>query len=366
MSAKPTLSIRNISKYFGGFTALEDVSIDIMPGEFFALLGPSGCGKSTLLRIIAGFETLSRGELLLDNEDMTATPPNKRPVNMVFQSYAVFPHMSVARNIAYGLQLQGLSKPDIKQRVDEALEQVHLSEFRHRMPDQLSGGQRQRVALARALVKKPRVLLLDEPLSALDAKLRDAMRLELVKLQQSVGVTFIMVTHDQSEALAMADRIAVLESGRLRQLDTPESLYRNPCDVFVADFIGNINLFKVEHAQPHDGNVLLKTEELGDIILPPEKLPNNWQTLTRLHIAIRPERINIRASNQSTEQPGIKGKLGDVAFQGESSIVEIILDSGRSISAFAQESNAVYLEQADMGAEVWCGWNIGDMLVISD
>lgn len=237
------VSIRDVSKFFGDFTAVDDVSVEIEEGEFFALLGPSGCGKTTLLRMVSGFETPSVGEVLIGGEDMTTVPPNKRPVNMVFQSYAVFPHMTVAKNVAYGLKIDRVPAAEIKTRVAEALALVQLDQFADRKPDQLSGGQRQRVALARALVKKPRVLLLDEPLSALDAKLRDAMRLELVKLQQSIGVSFIMVTHDQAEAMAVADRIAVLDKGRIRQIASPEDLYERPVDEFVADFIGRANFF---------------------------------------------------------------------------------------------------------------------------
>ncbi len=364
MNDTPIISIRNVTKRFGEFTALDDVSIDIMPGEFFALLGPSGCGKSTLLRIIAGIESLTEGELLIDGKDMTNTPPNKRPVNMVFQSYAVFPHMSVSKNVAYGLQLQGLPKSEIGALVDQALEQVHLSELKHRMPDQLSGGQRQRVALARALVKRPRVLLLDEPLSALDAKLRDAMRLELVKLQESVGVSFIMGTHDQSEALAMADRVAVLDEGRLRQLASPAELYQKPCDAFVADFIGNINLFELTHAETGDDNAVLATEELGRIAFPADavaKCASNYQGHL---LAIRPEKIKINLSAPATDGPNLKGKLGDVAFQGKSSIVEVILENGRSISAFVHDSDAMVLLAAETGSDIWCSWDTADMLVL--
>ncbi len=211
----PIISIRNLTKRFGEkIVAVDDVSIDIAAGEFFALLGPSGCGKTTLLRMLAGFETPSQGEIFIDGAAMDGVPPNHRPVNMVFQSYAVFPHMSVRANVAYGLKVSGVPRAEIDGRVAEALALVHLEDYGGRMPDQLSGGQQQRVALARALVKKPRVLLLDEPLSALDAMLREAMRLELVRLQKSVGITFVIVTHDQDEALSMADRAAVMDFGR--------------------------------------------------------------------------------------------------------------------------------------------------------
>ncbi len=243
-SAKPIISFRNVFKKFGSMVAVDNVSLDIQPGEFFALLGPSGCGKTTLLRMLAGFEVPSDGQILIDGQDMGNTPPNRRPVNMVFQSYAVFPHMTVADNVGYGLMIDGLNKVEIATRVNEALELVQLGALAARMPDQLSGGQRQRVALARALIKKPKVLLLDEPLSALDAKLREAMRFELSQLQQKVGITFIMVTHDQDEALAIASRIAVMHKGAISQLGSPSDLYEFPASRFVADFIGSVNLFE--------------------------------------------------------------------------------------------------------------------------
>ena len=340
---RPIISIRNVSKRFGTFTALDDISFDIRPGEIFALLGPSGCGKSTLLRIIAGFETPSEGDILIDGQDMTDVPPNRRPVNMVFQSYAVFPHMSVEDNVAYGLKMDRLPKDEIRAKVAEALEQVHLSPFSKRMPDQLSGGQRQRVALARALVKRPRVLLLDEPLSALDAKLRDAMRLELVKLQQTVGVSFIMVTHDQSEALAMADRIAVLDHGRLRQLADPVTLYRRPADAFVADFIGRVNLFDVTGADAAAGTV--EVASLGPIRL--SELPA--EGTARDHVlAVRPEHIRLLPGAAE----GQAATLGDVAFQGERSIVEVILGDGRSIQALLDSTGSAALAGLSPGAPV--------------
>ncbi len=364
MTTKPIISIRNLSKRFGSVAALDNVSLDIMPGEFFALLGPSGCGKSTLLRTIAGFESPTEGELLLDGTNMVKLPPNKRPVNMVFQSYAVFPHMSVAKNVAYGLQLQGTPAGDIKTRVSEALAQVHLSGYEERMPDQLSGGQRQRVALARALVKKPRVLLLDEPLSALDAKLRHAMRLELVKLQQTVGVTFIMVTHDQSEALAVADRIAVLESGRLRQVSSPAGLYLQPCDAFVADFIGSVNMFEVASVADRDGKVAVRTAEFGEMLFPADAVPAAHGVAKDLVVAIRPEKIRILLEPPADGEARARGRLGDVAFQGDSSIVEVLLESGRTISAYVHQADATRLMAAKTGADVWCSWGVSDMLVL--
>ena len=382
-AAKTIVSLNNIGKDFGKVTALDEVCIDIREGEIFALLGPSGCGKSTLLRIISGFETPSRGELLLDGEDMTRMPPNKRPVNMVFQSYAVFPHMNVADNVAYGLKMDGVAKDEIVDRVATALSQVHLEDFKQRMPEQLSGGQKQRVALARALVKQPRVLLLDEPLSALDAKLRDAMRLELVKLQESVGVTFVIVTHDQSEALAMADRVAVLESGRLRQVDTPSALYQKPVDAFVADFIGSIHSFETTHVELVGSTVVTHSNDLGEVSFELSELPkginSGVQSQQPAAVAFRPESVTVELAAQSdsmntstnsaasrTEPRSLilEGLLGDIAFQGQYSIVEITRGDRQSITAMMDNTALAKLQNQPLGTPVVARCAYSDLMLL--
>lgn len=368
MTDNPIVSIRNISKYFGQFAALDNVSLDINAGEIFALLGPSGCGKSTLLRILSGFETPSSGELLLDNKDLIGLKPNKRPINMVFQSYAVFPHMSVEENVAYGLKMEGVAKPEITRRVTEALEQVHLGEFGKRRPNQLSGGQRQRVALARVLVKKPRLLLLDEPLSALDAKLRDAMRLELVKLQESVGITFVIVTHDQSEAMAIADRIAVLSDGKLRQVATPADLYQHPVDAFVADFVGKIHCFDVSSINAVGQSVEVDAQGLDALVLPLVSVSasTNLDAANSANyvVAIRPEHINVSLVQPAQTSAALLGRLGDIAFQGQHSIIEIMIDGRESLTAIVQNSEAQVLNAAGQGAPVWAHWNAANMLLL--
>ncbi|MDU8943661.1 ABC transporter ATP-binding protein [Ovoidimarina sediminis] len=356
MTDTPIISIRNVTKRFGSFVALEDISIDIRPGEIFALLGPSGCGKSTLLRIIAGFETPTEGDILIDGQDVTDVPPNKRPVNMVFQSYAVFPHMTVEQNVAYGLKMDRLPSSEIAPKVAEALAQVHLDKFATRMPDQLSGGQRQRVALARALVKRPRVLLLDEPLSALDAKLRDAMRLELVKLQETVGVSFVMVTHDQSEALAMADRVAVLSNGRLRQLADPMTLYQKPADAFVADFIGRVNLFDVTARN----GAHVTAASIGQVPVDATALPAGED----LVVAVRPEFITLSPGAPADGSGKLKGALGDVAYQGDNSVVEVTLADGRSVQVLVTSGETAGLLGLGLGAPVSLAIDMGQVSVL--
>ena len=363
----PLLAIEGVSKRFGAIEVLKDVSLEVAPGEIFALLGPSGCGKSTLLRLVAGFETPSAGRILLDGEDVTDLPPNRRPVNMVFQSYAVFPHMTVEENVGYGLLVDRVARAEIDERVAVALEQVQLAPYAARRPEQLSGGQRQRVALARALIKRPRLLLLDEPLSALDAKLRDAMRLELVKLQETVGITFVMVTHDQSEAMAMADRVAVLESGRLRQVASPVELYRRPADAFVADFIGTVHAFPVRRIAVESDSLVLEVERLGELSLPaalPDGCTPGEQGEDGAVLIVRPEHIGVAAGGAPPGDVHVSGQLGDVAFQGDHSIVEISLGDGSALSAVVDERTSDRLLKLGTDAPVTAHWSLEDMRLL--
>ena len=367
MSA-PILSVRGVGKRFGAATALEGVSLDVEAGEIFALLGPSGCGKSTLLRIVAGLESPDAGEILLDGRDVARVPANRRPVNMVFQSYAVFPHMSVARNIGYGLEMERVPRPEIETRVAEALGQVQLEGLGKRMPSELSGGQRQRVALARALVKRPRLLLLDEPLSALDAKLRDAMRLELVNLQSEVGIAFVIVTHDQSEAMALADRIAVLERGRLRQVGTPEALYRRPADAFVADFVGTLHAFDATRVEREGGLTAVTADGLGRVELdaaPSAGVREGDQGESGTVLAVRPEDVSLALAPAAG--PGtleVEGALGDIAFQGGHSIVEVRLADGRSLGVPVGAEGVGEFVALERGARLFARWPAARMLLL--
>jgi spermidine/putrescine ABC transporter ATP-binding subunit len=334
---KTIISFKDVTKRFGQVRAVDNVSLDILEGEFFCLLGPSGCGKTTLMRMLAGFEIPTEGEVLLDGQNVAGEEPNKLPVNMVFQSYAVFPHMSVFDNVAYGLKVTGVGKAEIKTRVEEALEMVQLSGFADRMPDQMSGGQRQRVALARALVKRPRVLLLDEPLSALDAKLRDAMRMELVRLQEQVGITFIMVTHDQDEALAMADRIAVMNKGEVIQVATPRDLYEYPNSRFVADFIGSVNIFEGTLQVDKPDEAIVHSPELGGHVWVDHGV--SGPELGKVWAALRPEKIHMHklAAPLPTElrlpegHNRIEGIVQTISYLGDLSLYEIKLDTGKIV-----------------------------------
>ena len=362
-AVKPIISFRNVTKRFGSMAAVDNVSLDIMPGEFFALLGPSGCGKTTLLRMLAGFEVPTEGEVLIDGVDMGTTPPNKRPVNMVFQSYAVFPHMTVANNVGYGLKIDGLGKSTINTRVQEALDLVQLAQLAQRMPDQLSGGQRQRVALARALVKKPKVLLLDEPLSALDAKLREAMRFELSQLQQKVGITFIMVTHDQDEALAIASRIAVMHKGAIAQLGTPSDLYEFPASRFVADFIGSVNMFE---------GTLTKDEPDEAIVSCPDLAPHtvylphavSGAVNAQVFVAVRPEKMTLHKDSttppNSSECPAghnvAKGTIKEISYLGNLSTFHVELANGRLLRVTRSNRSRYDQENFGWNETVWVTW----------
>ena len=361
------ISIRNVTKTFGAVRAVNDVSIDIQANEFFALLGPSGCGKTTLLRMIAGFTNPSAGQILIDGQDMVAVPPNKRPVNMVFQSYAVFPHMSVEQNVAYGLQVVGTPAAEITTRVANALERVGLDELRTRMPGQLSGGQRQRVALARALVKQPKVLLLDEPLSALDAKLREQMQFELSQLQQDVGVTFIIVTHDQDEALSMADRIAVMQDGNVDQIAEPGALYEKPANRFVADFIGKVNLFDGEVSGTQAGKLTVETAVLGKV-----HLTHDGEAQHQVCLAIRPEKIRISKTKPDVEgHITTRGRITDWAYYGDCSHMFVETENATQSGAVRlgvviQNDTRNAVDALDIGDDVHLFWSPDDMLVLND
>src|ERR1700758_909566 len=289
----PLLRIEGVVKDFGSFRAVDRLSLDIRAGEFFALLGPSGCGKTTLLRMLAGFETPDQGRILLDGKDIADVLPHQRPINMMFQNYALFPHLSVRDNIAFGLKRAGMPRSEIDARVAEMVTLVRLEGLEKRKPDQLSGGQRQRVALARSLARRPRVLLLDEPLAALDKKLRESTQAELMELQRRLGMTFIVVTHDQEEAMTMADRIGVMNQGRLEQVATPRELYEAPRSRWVAEFVGDVNIFEGESAKDEAGRLVITTRGAGTIVAVE---PNEPLTKMQVCVAVRPEKVKLSRS----------------------------------------------------------------------
>jgi spermidine/putrescine transport system ATP-binding protein/putrescine transport system ATP-binding protein len=358
---KPIISIRNVTKKYPGVIAVDDVSFDIQPNEFFALLGPSGCGKTTLLRMIAGLETSGTGDIIVDDQNMDGVPANQRPVNMVFQSYAVFPHMTVRDNVAYGLKVTGVPAGEIGPRVEEALEMVQMGAMADRKPDQLSGGQRQRVALARALVKRPKVLLLDEPLSALDAKLREHMQLELARLQQVIGITFIIVTHDQDEALSMADRIAVMEKGQVKQIAGPEDLYEKPKSRFVADFIGKINLIDAEVTGVGKAGIVCTANGLGKVTV-----PHDGTASGKVSLAVRPEKLVLSATApRSKTDISARGIIRDVAYYGDVSNVFITCNDGLELAVNVQNSREIdgLLEN---GKSVYASWHPSDTLILQE
>ncbi|MBY4678186.1 ABC transporter ATP-binding protein [Marinobacterium arenosum] len=355
------IEIRAISKAFDSVLAVDNIDLQIRKGEIFALLGGSGCGKSTLLRMLSGFETPTRGDIRIDNESILAMPPHQRPTNMMFQSYALFPHMNVEKNIAYGLQQQGLSNADIGQKVDEMLRLVHMDAYRKRKPNQLSGGQRQRVALARSLARHPKVLLLDEPMGALDKKLRSQMQLELVEIIKQVGVTCVMVTHDQEEAMTMADRIAIMNQGRLVQVGTPHEVYEYPNCQFAAEFIGSVNVFDGKVYEEGPQHARIRCELLRQPILIDHGI--SGPAGQKLKVAVRPEKVLLSKQPPSQPDNWNSGRIMEIAYLGGHSIYHVELPTGLVVQATRSNTERRDV-QYRIHDEVFIHWNADSGVVL--
>ena len=362
---KDFIHVRGVSKKFGDFLAVDNVDLTIEKGELFSILGGSGCGKTTLLRMLAGFERPTSGTIEIDGVDVTQQPPYERHVNMMFQSYAVFPHMSVEKNIGYGLRKEKMPRAEISKRVDEMLELVQLSELRGRKPDQLSGGQRQRVALARALIKQPKVLLLDEPLAALDKKLRERTQFELMNIQDELGITFVVVTHDQEEAMTLSSRIAVMDQGRLQQVGTPKDIYEFPTNRFVAEFIGTINTFRGRVAAKTDDGIKVFSTEAGVTLTALGKqLVEEGQ---EVEIAVRPEKIFVsKEKPKNVEDVCLQGVVDDLGYLGNRSLYRIRLDSGKIIQVSSQNRRRSVTRFLEWEDKVWVSWRARSALVLLD
>ncbi|WP_186387068.1 ABC transporter ATP-binding protein [Stappia sp. TSB10P1A] len=353
--ARPYIEFRNVTKKFGDFTAVDDLSLKIYEREFFALLGGSGCGKTTMMRMLAGFETPNAGEIFLDGQNLAGVPPYKRPVNMMFQSYALFPHMSVEANIAFGLKQEGMPKDEIAERVAEMLKLVKLQDFAKRKPHQLSGGQRQRVALARSLAKKPKVLLLDEPLGALDRKLREETQFELTDLQYELGMTFLIVTHDQEEAMTMADRIAVMDRGRIIQIASPAEIYEVPNSRFVADFIGDINLMECKVTARNGDTCRLQSVEFGCEIDTAQAV--DAAVGDTVWFAIRPEKVRISFDEPESRVNAVTGEVWDIAYLGDVSIYHTHIANEQTVRATVANRSRVVERPVGWDDKVWLSWD---------
>ena len=364
--AEPYIKIQGVTKRFGDFTAVDNVDLDIYKGELFCWLGGSGCGKSTLLRMLAGFETPTAGKIFIDGVEMNDIPAYERPVNMMFQSYALFPHMTVEKNIAYGLVRDGLDKSTISDKVNEIINMVELTEFSKRKPHQLSGGQRQRVALARALVKQPKVLLLDEPLGALDKRLREQTQYELMNIQDQLGVTFIVVTHDQEEAMTLSTRIAVMDKGKFIQTGTPTEIYETPDSRFIANFIGSANIFEGHVIESGKEHVLVRSTRDDSLFYIDHG--SDLQENSKVWVAIRPEKIKI--SKSPPEQDGhnqLVGSVDDIGYLGKLSNYKVLLDNGKVIDITypnqIRPKSGDHL--ADWDEKVYLTWDASSAVVLT-
>lgn len=361
-TSPPMVELKNVTKRFGSFTAVQDINLTVRTGEFMTFLGPSGCGKTTILRMISGFEVPSDGVVLLDGADVTEEPPYRRNVNQVFQSYALFPHLTVAENIGFGLKMKKVSRTEISARVEKAVDLVSLRGFESRKPNQLSGGQRQRVALARAIVCEPKVLLLDEPLSALDAKLRHQMQLELKRLQQRLGITFIFVTHDQEEALTMSDRIAVVNKGRIEQLATVHDIYHSPRTTFVAKFIGEANILPARVLSRAQERVQIQLDGKLDLELHDADLAPN---LDQLLVSIRPEKVHIEKQHPTGDFNVFEAVIEEEIFMGAVDRLTVRHESGLELTVVAANESA-HEDSFAKGDRVWCSLHPSDMVVVQD
>lgn len=359
---RPIIQLQSISKSFGDVAAVKDVDLEITSGELFAILGGSGSGKTTLLRMLAGFEQPTKGTVLIDGVDMANSPPYERPVNMMFQSYAVFPHMNVEKNIAYGLEKDGLPKAEIKQRVSDMLTMVQLDDYAKRRPDQLSGGQLQRVALARALAKRPKVLLLDEPLAALDKKLREETQFQLMDIQEELGVTFVVVTHDQEEAMTLATRIAVMNEGEFVQIGTPKEVYEYPNSRYVAEFFGTTNLFTGKVIEATD-TLLVETESCGKLTAP--QLIGDQSPVDvgeEVMLAVRPEKIVI--SKEPSESDIVSGEVWDLGYYGNHTTYRVKCEDGKVIQVSSQNQTRAAERTIEWEQKVYLSWASNSTIVL--